>query len=166
MVEKVVAVRVTSHGADRASRSAPPTDAFLRRAEAVCLRAGEQFTPLRRGVLAVFRTLNRPMGAYDLAPICSEQLRRQIYPSSVYRVLQFWCELGLVVHLSGHNTFVLSENPEGAHLVFVCTQCGSAIQHDDHAANAALRRVARALNFIPCATPVEIAGTCVRCKSI
>ena len=164
MDEKAVTMRAASRRADRASRSTLPTHAFLRSAEAVCLRAGEQFTPLRRGVLGVFRSLNRPMGAYDLAPICTEQLRRQIYPASVYRVLQFWCELGVVVHLSGHNTFVLTETPDGAHLVFVCTQCGRALQHDDQGTNTALRRVARALNFVPSASPIEIDGICVRCR--
>jgi Fur family zinc uptake transcriptional regulator len=144
----------------------PSADAPMRRAETICLRAGEQFTPLRRSILAQLIALNRPVGAYDLAPVCSDRLARQIYPSSVYRVLQFWCGLGVVTHLSGHNTFVLTSAlpREVTHLVFVCARCGSATQRGDEATSAALRSAARSLNFSPSGRPIEIDGTCVRCK--
>ncbi len=105
------------------------------------------------------------MGAYDLAPLCSDRLARQVYPSAVYRVLQFWCELGVVTHLSGHNAFVLaSALPGEVTLVFVCGRCGSATQRADEATSAALRSAARSLNFSPSGSPIEIDGTCVRCQ--
>jgi Fe2+ or Zn2+ uptake regulation protein len=93
---------------------------------------GVQFTPLRQKVVSLLHTFNRPVGVYDLAHSCSDVMGRKIFAPSIYRTLQFWSDLRIVTHLPAHNTYMLvSTFPQQfARIVFVCAQCGSAMQYE------------------------------------
>jgi len=87
---------------------------------ACCAEAGTELTPLRQQVLLMLFEQGRAMGAYDLSEAYG---RASGNVPSLYRVLKFWCDLGLVTYLPGRNAFVL------AALLLVCSRCGSVSQH-------------------------------------
>src|SRR5262245_4876474 len=101
------------------------TDA-LSAAEAVCARAGDRLTPLRRRVLELVWASHRPAGAYALLDRLRED-GRGAAPPTVYRALDFLLERGLIHRIESLNAFVGCAHPGENHLVqfLICRSCGT-----------------------------------------
>jgi Fur family zinc uptake transcriptional regulator len=138
-------------------------EAVLQRATQLCSKAGAELTELREQALSILYAQNRAIGAYELAKLCG---RDPANVPSLYRVLKFWCGLGVVTQLPANNTYVLTElhTQTEATIVFVCSRCGSVMQRGDKATLRALRRVADLAKFEPDWQAVEINGACSKCS--
>ena len=137
----------------------------LSRAEAVCAEAGARLTPLRRAVLELVISSGRPVGAYDLLERL-KALGHNGAPPTVYRALEFLQAHGLVHRIAMANAFVACSHPGDDHhaLIFVCTQCGNAVELDETPVNASVERQAQTVGFRVPAQPIEVAGTCPLCQ--
>jgi len=68
----------------------------LAEADSLCARQGVRLTALRKRVLELVWQSHRPLGAYDILAVLSEQDGRRAAPPTVYRALDFLLENGLV----------------------------------------------------------------------
>ena len=66
----------------------------LSEADALCARQGLRLTALRRRVLELVWQSHKPLGAYDILGVLSEQDGRRAAPPTVYRALDFLLENG------------------------------------------------------------------------
>src|SRR3546814_13298582 len=78
----------------------------LSEADAICARQGLRLTALRKRVLELVWQSHRPLGAYDILAVLSEQDGRRAAPPTVYRALAFLLENGLVHRIASLNAFI------------------------------------------------------------
>ena len=138
-------------------------EAILKRAMQCCAESGAELTELRRRVLSILYEQDRAIGAYELAKLCG---RDPANVPSLYRVLKFWCGIGVVTKLPANSTYVLSQlhAQTEATVVFVCSRCGTVAQRADKATLRALGRVAELEKFEPDWRAIEISGVCANCS--
>ncbi len=72
----------------------------LTEADTLCAQKGLRLTALRRRVLELVWQSHKPLGAYDILAVLSEQDGRRAAPPTVYRALDFlletaWCTASL-----------------------------------------------------------------------
>jgi len=154
------------HGHHHHAHGRPDPAAFLRHAEDICRQGGVQLTALRRKVLEELARAERPLGAYDLVERLGKE--RRIAPISVYRILDFLIEAGLIHRIATRNTYLPCCHAHESHLAtlfLVCTTCGNV---DEVASDAVARGVsdtAAASGFKPGSRAVEVEGECAACQS-
>jgi Fur family zinc uptake transcriptional regulator len=83
----------------------------LSEADTLCAQKGLRLTALRRRVLELVWQSHKPLGAYDILAVLSEQDGRRAAPPTVYRALDFLLENGLVHRISSLNAFVGCVHP-------------------------------------------------------
>jgi Fur family transcriptional regulator, zinc uptake regulator len=153
----------------RVTRRQPAALAERRRqglvaAEQACLRNGARLTPLRRRVLELVLSSGKPVGAYSLL----EQLRVDGYsdaPPTVYRTLEFLQAQRLVHRIAKSNTFMACSFPRDDHfgLIFVCRECGAAVELDERRVIDDIDRCAGQLGFRVPSQAFEVEGICRDC---
>jgi len=137
----------------------------IARAEAICALKGQRLTPLRRQVLDVLLASHHPLGAYEIIDALARQNRRPA-PMSVYRVLDFLREVGLVHRIESRNAFLACVHGHGDHattVFFICDRCGNAGEAVLPGVSRSLEANARNAGFTPRAAVVEVSGTCADC---
>lgn len=152
-----------SHGHDHATCI---SDA-LAKAEAHCAATGAKLTPVRRRVLELIWQSHKPAGAYDLlAQLGSDG--QKAAPPTVYRALDFLVEQGLVHRVESLNAFIGCTEPGHAvqQEIFICRQCGTAIEINDPELGARIQQDARALGFQVERQTIEVVGVCRDCRAV
>lgn len=139
----------------------------LAEAETLCSRQGLRLTALRRRVLELVWQSHKPLGAYDILAVLSEQDGRRAAPPTVYRALDFLLEHGLVHRIASLNAFVGCDHPDHAHQgqFFICRQCHAAIELERSTISDSILDSARSLGFRVEAQTVEVVGLCARCQA-
>lgn len=141
--------------------------AILVTAESVCLRSGARLTPLRRRVLELVFAAGKPVGAYSLL----RSLRADGFsdaPPTVYRALEFLQAQGLVHRIAKSNAFVTCSRPCDEHfgIIFICRQCGDAVELEEQRVIADIGRCAGELGFQVPRQVFEVEGTCRDCGAV
>jgi Fur family zinc uptake transcriptional regulator len=138
----------------------------LSEADAICARQGLRLTALRRRVLELVWQSHKPLGAYDILAVLSEQDGRRAAPPTVYRALDFLLENGLVHRIASLNAFMGCNRPEHAHQgqFLICRECHVAIELEHRAIGAAIVEAATEVGFSVEAQTVEIVGLCGTCR--
>lgn len=139
----------------------------LAEADVLCARAGVRLTELRKRVLELVWQSHKPLGAYDILGVLSEQDGRRAAPPTVYRALDFLLENGLVHRIASLNAFVGCNHPEHPHQgqFLICRCCHTAIELEQPAIAAAIVDAARDVNFSVEAQTVEVVGLCATCRN-
>jgi Fur family zinc uptake transcriptional regulator len=151
------------------------TENLLDRAAAVCEHRGVRLTELRRHVLGLVLDSAAPTGAYELLDRL-RQTRRGAAPPTVYRVLEFLLEQGLIHRVERLSAFVgcvagcTADHGEGeshthAAQFLICRQCGRVIEMQDHDVSAVLARAAQEAGFSISGATIEAEGLCSTCRS-
>jgi Fur family zinc uptake transcriptional regulator len=148
----------------REKRTAANWRVGLAAAEQTCSRNGARLTPLRRRVLELVLVSGKPVGAYSLL----KQLRADGFndaPPTVYRTLEFLQAQRLVHRIAKSNTFLACSHPQDDHfgLIFLCRQCGAAIELEEQRITKGIGRCARRLGFRLPRQVFEVEGTCREC---
>jgi Fur family zinc uptake transcriptional regulator len=138
----------------------------LAEAEAICARQGLRLTALRKRVLELVWQSHKPLGAYDILAVLSEEDGRRAAPPTVYRALDFLLENGLVHRISSLNAFVGCSHPEHAHQgqFFICRDCHAAIELENPAISEAISQCAASVGFVVDTQTVEVVGQCSGCR--
>src|SRR3990167_1977247 len=138
----------------------------LTEADALCARQGLRLTALRRRVLELVWQSHKPLGAYDILAVLSEQDGRRAAPPTVYRALDFLLENGLVHRISSLNSFVGCNHPGHAHQgqFLICRNCNAAIELSNDAISAAIVSGAQSVGFVVEGQTVEVVGLCAGCQ--
>ncbi len=138
----------------------------LAEAEALCARSGVRLTALRKRVLELVWQSHKPLGAYDILAVLSEEDGRRAAPPTVYRALDFLLENGLVHRIASLNAFIGCSHPEHRHQgqFFICRACHSAIELELPSISAAIDAGASSVGFSVEGQTVEVVGLCASCR--
>ncbi|MBF0142271.1 MAG: transcriptional repressor [Magnetococcales bacterium] len=142
---------------------------FVAGAEAVCREKGARLTRVRRQVLEILAASHRPLGAYDILEqmVSTSPSGRRPAPITVYRVLDFFQELGMVHRLSSRNAFFLCS--QGGHRqtmpFWLCRECDTVTEASLPELEMAMPRRAAELGFSPISVQVEVEGVCPHCRA-
>ncbi len=123
-------------------------------------------------VLDVLTRSDQPVSAYTIL----DRLRDHGFraPLQVYRALEKLTEAGLVHRLESINAFVACAHrnaaccgghAHGTVAFAICTGCGQATEFHDHDIDHRLDGWAKARNFRPQKTTIEIRGLCESCAA-
>lgn len=138
----------------------------LTEADAICERAGLRLTALRRRVLELVWQSHKPLGAYDILGVLTEQDGRRAAPPTVYRALDFLLENGLVHRIASLNAFVGCNHPAHAHQgqFLICRTCNAAIELSTDSISEAIVAGAETVGFTVESQTVEVVGVCSGCQ--
>ena len=139
----------------------------LAEADALCARQGLRLTALRRRVLELVWQSHKPLGAYDILAVLSEEDGRRAAPPTVYRALDFLLENGLVHRIASLNAFTGCNHPTHAQQgqFLICRECHAAIELQHPAISNAVVSAAVEVGFEVEGQTVEIVGICAGCKA-
>ena len=134
-------------------------------AEEICRRAGARLTRLRRNVLALVRSAERPLTAYEILDLL-RPTDGSVTPAGVYRSLDFLSELGLVHRIESAKSFIACAMPDHAHpsQMLVCRRCGTAVETEDSRVAKATEDLGRRLGFALDRRTMELTGLCSSCR--
>ena len=109
---------------------------------------------------------HKPLGAYDILAVLSEQDGRRAAPPTVYRALDFLLENGLVHRIASLNAFMGCSHPEHAHQgqFLICRNCHAAIELEQKSISDAIIHSARDVGFTVETQTVEVVGLCSGCR--
>lgn len=145
--------------------SACPIADHLAQIEQQCREQGIRLTPLRREVLALVLSAQKPIGAYELLAQLGRN-GRSAAPPTVYRSLDFLMEQGFIHRLASINAYLSCCHPEHRHqsVFLICTEC----QRTDELSVATLAQPLQALTtqkqFKVQQSLIEISGLCRDCQ--
>ena len=138
----------------------------LSEAETICERQGLRLTALRKRVLELVWQSHKPLGAYDILGVLSEEDGRRAAPPTVYRALDFLLEHGLVHRIASLNAFIGCNHPQHAHQgqFLICRNCHAAIELEQPAISQAIIAAAAGVGFAVEGQMVEVLGLCAGCR--
>ena len=138
----------------------------LSEADTLCAQKGLRLTALRKRVLELVWQSHKPLGAYDILAVLSEQDGRRAAPPTVYRALDFLLENGLVHRISSLNAFVGCSHPEHPHQgqFLICRTCHAAIELEQKSISDAIISSAHDVGFTVEGQTVEVVGLCAGCR--
>ena len=138
----------------------------LAEAEAICARLGLRLTALRKRVLELVWASHKPLGAYDILGVLSDEDGRRAAPPTVYRALDFLLENGLVHRIASLNAFVGCNHPEHAHQgqFLICRECHAAIELEQKSISDAIIKSSTDVGFKVEGQTVEVVGLCSGCQ--
>lgn len=138
----------------------------LAEAESICARQGLRLTTLRKRVLELVWASHKPLGAYDILGVLSDEDGRRAAPPTVYRALDFLLENGLVHRIASLNAFVGCSHPEHAHQgqFLICRGCNAAIELEQATISDAIISSAAGVGFAVESQTVEVVGLCAGCR--
>src|SRR5690606_30169004 len=121
----------------------------LAEAETICARQGLRLTALRKRVLELVWASHKPLGAYDILAVLSEEDGRRAAPPTVYRALDFLLENGLGHRIASLNAFIGCSQPEHAHQgqFLICRSCHAAIELEQASISEAIVGAAVKVGF-------------------
>ncbi len=139
--------------------------AALRRAEKLCADVGERLTPARVEAYAELLAQSRPVSAYELLALLEQRQQRKLAPLTVYRLLDFLTQVGLVHRLASAQAFMACDHPEHPHdgLYLVCSACGKTDELESASLSQILGRAAKSRGFKSEKRIVEVQGLCREC---
>ena len=137
----------------------------LQSAEEICRRAGGRLTRLRRNVLLLVLSAERPLTAYEILDLLRPR-DPSATPASVYRSLDFLTGLGLVHRIDSAKTFIACGMPNHAHpsQMLVCRRCGTVVETEDSQVAKATESLGRRLGFALDRNTTEFVGLCSSCQ--
>ena len=138
--------------------------AQINAAEAMCARANESLTPLRRRVFELLLDRDGPVKAYDLLDDL-KHAQASAKPPTVYRALDFLVRLGLAHRIESMNAFVACDigSCERSTIFLICERCGASTEIDSGHALHDVSDAARRIGFALKRTVIEASGLCARC---
>jgi len=137
----------------------------LAQAEQVCAERGERLTPLRRDILRHIWASHKPVKAYELLSQLSAS-HGKMAPPTVYRILDFLQQVGLIHRLESLNCYIGCADPTHHHegQFFICECCGGVAEITDTGLQSRLARTASAMGFRMGRGTIEISGRCQHCQ--
>jgi Fur family zinc uptake transcriptional regulator len=136
----------------------------LQSAEEYCQRIGARLTRLRRNILLLVLTAERPLTAYEILDLLRPK-DPSATPAGVYRSLDFLTELGLVHRIDSAKSFIACAIPDHAHpsQMLVCRRCGTVVETEDPGVARATESLGRRLGFALDRNTMELVGLCSSC---
>jgi Fur family zinc uptake transcriptional regulator len=133
---------------------------------AQCAAKGGQLTNLRRLLMGILLKAGKPVKAYTLIDETA-RLGRRLTPATVYRVLDFLIEYGLVHKVNAINAFVACTESENnlnhQPLLLVCSSCQHTTEINDPDLAGLVFSKLNALGHALESGSIEVHGRCQLC---
>ncbi|MFC7050330.1 Fur family transcriptional regulator [Emcibacter nanhaiensis] len=138
----------------------------LQTAREICDQRETRFTPLRRSVLELVWRGHKPVTAYELLDMLSQQGKKRVAPPTVYRALDFLIEEGLVHRLESLNAFIGCPDPSHKHQghFLICRNCRTVKEVNDKGLHNKIAKVAEDNGYTCEHSMLEIMGLCDSCR--
>ena len=125
---------------------------------------GKTLTPQRLAIYRALEIAKKPLTAYELKDQVNHQSNESFNISTIYRVLDFWTELGLIHKIDSSNTFIVcnDDHRNHVHVLQHCTQCQSVKESCEI---SSLIKMPESASFhIDTHQVIEIQGQCAKCS--
>ena len=132
-----------------------------------CLKNKKSLTPSRTLVIKTLSKYKKPISAYELKDEINNKGDVNINISQIYRVLDFWIDLGLIHKISSINKFLLCITPEEkhTHMLNFCTVCEKVFETCNKQMGLNLKKSTAKLDLAFNNTrSVEIPVICPKCS--
>ena len=132
-----------------------------------CLKNKKSLTPSRTLVIKTLSKHKKPVSAYELRDEINNKGDVNINISQIYRVLEFWIDLGLIHKISSINKFLLCITPEEkhTHMLNFCTVCENVFETCNEQMGLNLKKSTAKLDLAFNNTrSVEIPVICPQCS--
>ena len=132
-----------------------------------CLKKRKSLTPSRTLIIKALSKYKKPISAYELRNEINKNRDVNINISQIYRVLDFWTNLGLVHKISTINKFFLCITPEEkhTHILNFCTVCEKVFETCNETMGLNLKKSTAKLDLTFNNTrSVEIPVICPQCS--
>lgn len=138
---------------------------LIQEAETLCARAGTRLTDPRRRVLTLLAKTKTPQKAYDLIAKAGAD-GGAVKPPTVYRALEFLCQLGIVHRIEQDSTYVACSHVGHGHLaaLFVCDTCHGVTEVHVDTIERQLSDAASNTGFSLAHLVIEGRGQCQACR--
>ena len=122
-------------------------------------------TAVRREVILKMAELGKPKTAYQILEAVNKNRKTKLSAISLYRILEFLIEAGVMLKIESKNTFELCLNnvPEHSHLIMVCDKCGHILEINDYALFRNLAKTAQKYGHTLRHHVIELHSTCKNC---
>jgi Fur family zinc uptake transcriptional regulator len=136
-------------------------------ASEICNVRETRFTPLRRKVLELVWRGHKPITAYELLDLLSQEGKKRVAPPTIYRALDFLIEEGFVHRLESLNAFIGCSDPEHVHQghFLICTQCRTVKEINIQALHDQINDAANGEGYKLEHSMLEIMGKCNNCQA-
>ena len=132
-----------------------------------CLKHKKSLTPSRTLVIKTLSKYDRPKSAYDLQEVINKKENTNLNISTIYRVLDFWINIGLIHKIAALNKYLvcLTPNEKHAHMLNFCTICEKVIETCSESMGLNLKKSTEKLDLsFNGSQPVEIPVICSNCS--
>jgi len=146
-------------------------DNVIQQAESHCQSNGGRLTQKRRLILEILLENKQPQSAYEIAELYHQKAGDNIPAMSVYRMLDFLMEKGLVHKLSSTNKFLACSHIscDQAHQTpqfLICDSCNAVNEIGlDRTLISALEKSIDAKHFQLNSPQLELHGICEGCQN-
>ena len=132
-----------------------------------CLKRKKSLTPSRTLVIKTLSRHKKPISAYELRDEINNYGDVNINISQIYRVLEFWIDLGLIHKISSLNKFLLCTTPDEkhTHMLNFCTVCEKVFETCNKKMGLNFKKSTAKLDLSFNNTrPIEIPVICPQCN--
>ena len=133
----------------------------------ICLENKKSLTPSRTLVIKTLSRHTKPRSAYDLQDEINRQENTKLNISTIYRVLDFWINIGMIHKISSINKYLvcLTPNEKHTHMLNFCTVCERVVETCSETMGLNLKKSTAKLKLSFCTShPVEIPVICSKCS--
>lgn len=130
-----------------------------------CANINCKLTSLRKNVLYILWDAGKPLKAYEVLELLL-QTKTNSKPPTVYRVLDYFVESGLVHKIESIQCYTLCQEHEkhySSEILMVCTQCHQVHEIYDKAMHTHIIDLSKKMHFALGMDAVELKGFCKNC---
>ncbi len=137
----------------------------LQKVKSFCAQHNIELTPLRQAILEILLDQNAPQSAYEILRQL-RQTRDNAEPPTVYRVLEFFQQHGVVHRIQSSNSYIVCNDPHDHHQsqLLLCKSCGDATEIEEQSINSLVKKLTTSMGFQFENDLIEIHGICKKCQ--
>ena len=136
-------------------------DTFL----SYCTNIELKLTSLRKSVLFILWSAKKPLKAYEILDNLLK-INSNIKPPTIYRVLDYFVDYGIVHKIESIQSYKLCHEPEKQHpseVLLLCNFCHQVNEFYDKAMRTLVQKLAKENCFHLGQEAIELRGTCNKC---
>lgn len=130
-----------------------------------CTSIAIKLTSLRKSILFILWNAEKPLKAYEILDKLLE-IKQNSKPPTVYRVLDYFADYGVVHKIESIQSYTLCCEPEKHHpseVLMVCNDCHQVNELYDRAMHVLVQKLSEAHHFHLGQGAIELKGVCDKC---
>ncbi len=139
-------------------------------AEVIAQQFQFKLTLLRQEILQLFITTDKPLKAYEVLEAL-KAVRPNAKPPTVYRVLDFFVNQGVLHRLDSCNAYTLCQltdchqgtNDQNIDIILICRHCSEVIEFSDMVLSALFKKIEAERGVRIEVPQIELQGQCQQC---